>query len=628
MQRSIAAVSLGGGLQEKLYAVAAAGFTLVELTESDVILSDMLPGDIRLLLDETGLSVSAFHAMSDIEALPDAAFRRTLESIERKFELMRELGAELLLISASSSPDAVDDDELAARHLHDVAGRAARHGMRIAYEASVSARHVRNTSHAWKIVQRANHSALGLVVDSFESLAGDHPGSLEEIPGARIFLVQLADAPSLQLDAPTLGRHFRCFPGQGALELSGFVAELIDSGYSGPFSLEILNAEIRALPVRQAALDAMRSLTFVEEQVHGSGRSSPGSVFASADPPAHAADEAIGFIEFAVNADSRRELGRWLEMLGYQSAGQHHSKDVHLYRQGDVFVVLNAVGDTFAHYYHHLHGTSVCAIGLHVSNPSEVLERVGLYRYKLYRERHGINEYDMPAVRSPDGSLVHILGKDYSPAQDFAITDVSPTSTVGLRRVDHVGRAVPSGQMGAWVLFLRTVLGLQVDRPLAIPDPHGTVSSTALTDRSHRIRFPLTSSDNSSTVVAKVLSNFGGAGVNQIAFETDDIFASIAAIRANGMPLLEIPANYYSNLETAKGLSRSMIERLAEANVLYDSDGNGGEFFHAYTDFFGGRFFFEIVQRSGGYDRYGEANSAVRLAVQAKHKINRGQSRC
>jgi 4-hydroxyphenylpyruvate dioxygenase len=221
---------------------------------------------------------------------------------------------------------------------------------------------------------------------------------------------------------------------------------------------------------------------------------------------------------------------------------------------------------------------------------------------------------------------VHILGKDYSPAQDFAITDVSPTSTVGLHRVDHVGRAVPSGQMGAWVLFLRTVLGLQVDQPLAIPDPHGTVSSTALTDRSHRIRFPLTSSDNSGTVVAKVLSNFGGAGVNQIAFETDDIFASITAIRANGMPLLEIPANYYSNLETAKGLSRSLVERLAEANVLYDSDGNGGEFFHAYTDFFGGRFFFEIVQRRGGYDRYGEANSAVRLAVQAKHKINQGQT--
>jgi 4-hydroxyphenylpyruvate dioxygenase len=313
-------------------------------------------------------------------------------------------------------------------------------------------------------------------------------------------------------------------------------------------------------------------------------------------------------------------------MLGYQSAGQHHSKDVYLYRQGDVFVVLNAVGDTFAHYYHHLHGTSVCAIGLHVSNPSEVLERVNLYRYKLYRERHGINEYDMPAVRSPDGSLVHFLGQDYSPAQDFAITHVSPASTVGLRRVDHVGRAVPSGQMGAWILFLRTVLDLQVDRPLAIPDPHGTVSSTALTDRSHRIRFPLTSSDNSSTVVAKVLSNFGGAGVNQIAFETNDIFASIAAIRANGMPLLEIPANYYSNLEATQGLSPTQVKRLARANVLYDSDGSGGEFFHAYTDFFGGRFFFEIVQRSGGYDRYGEANSAVRLAVQAKHRINREQS--
>lgn len=626
MQRSIAAVSLGGGLQEKLYAIAAAGFTLVELTESDVILSDMRPGEIRQQLDEIGLSVSAFHAMSDIEAMPDAAFRRTLATVERKFELMEELGAGLLLISASSSLNAVDDDDLAARHLHDVAESASRHGMRIAYEASRTARHVRDAAHAWKIVQRASHAALGLVVDSFESLASDSVDSLRNIPGNRIFLVQLADAPSLQIDAVTLGRHFRCFPGQGSLDITGFTAVVIDSGYSGPFSLEILNAEIRAAPVRQTALDAMRSLTFVEEQIRSSGRTTASSVFAKAEPPVLPAEGSIGFIEFAVDADSRRELGRWLEMLGFQSAGHHHSKDVYLYRQGEVFVVLNAGSDTFAHYYHHLHGTSVCAIGLRVSNPADGLLRAELYRYKLYRERRGSNEYDMPAVRSPDGSLVHFLGRDYSPAQDFSITEESSASTAGIRRIDHIGRAVPSGQMGAWVLFFRTVLGLQVDQSLSIRDPHGSVSSTALSDRSHGIRFPLTCSDNSSTVVGKVLTNFGGAGVNQIAFETDDIFASIAAIRSNGMPLLEIPANYYSNLASVNSLPRSLVRRLAEANVLYDSDANGGEFFHAYTVFFGGRFFFEFVQRCGGYDRYGEVNSAIRLAVQAKHKPNRDQT--
>lgn len=622
MERSIAAVSLGGGLQEKLYAIAAAGFTLVELTESDLLLSDMRPGEIRQLLDEIGLSVSVFHAMSDIEAVPAPEFHRSLLRVERKFELMRELGAPLLLVSASTSPDAIDDDAIAAQHLRELAEKGAGYGIRIGYEASASARHVRTTGHAWNIVRRADHPGIGLVLDSFEVLVGsDDAAIVTAIPGDRIFMVQLADAPSLQIDAVTLGRHFRSFPGQGVLDVAGFVANIADTGYAGAFSLEVLNDEVRAAPVRQSALDAMRSLTFVEEQIFHAGKKLRNSAFGESPPPALPGDESIGFIEFAVDASSRQELGHWLQSLGFSNAGRHRSKDVDLYRQGDVLIVLNAGRDTFAHYYHHLHGISVCAIGMHLSNPADVMERAALYQYKHYQERRGPQEYDMPAVRSPDGSLIHLLGGDYSPAQDFVLHESKPTSYVGIRRVDHMARAVPPGQMGAWVLFYRTILGLVPEKSLNIADPHGTVSSTALRDRSNQLRLPLTCSDNSGTVVARALTNFGGAGVNQIAFETNDIFSSVAAIRMNGMQLLKIPANYYRKLEEDRDVPQSLVRQLEESNILYDADGKGGEFFHAYTDFFGGRFFFEIVQRTGGYDRYGEANSPVRLAVQAKHKL-------
>ncbi|HSD68438.1 MAG TPA: TIM barrel protein [Woeseiaceae bacterium] len=622
MERSIAAVSLGGGLQEKLYAIASAGFTLVELTESDLLLSDMRPGEIRQLLDEIGLCVSAFHAMSDIEAVPEEEFHRALQRVERKFELMKELGAPLLLVSASTSPDAIDDDELAAQHLRELAAKAADYGIRIGYSASASARHVRRISQAWNIVRCADHPGIGLVLDSFEVLVGGGDvGMVAAIPGEKIFMVQLADAPSLHIDAITLGRHFRSFPGQGVLDVAGFVAATVDTGYQGAYSLEVLNDEVRAAPVRQSALDAMRSLTFVEEQIYYTGRKLRNSTFAASAPPALPGDESIGFIEFAVNASSRLELGQWLQSLGFASAGRHRSKDVDLYRQGDVLIVLNAGRDTFAHYYHHLHGISVCATGMHVSNPADILERAALYQYKHYQERRGPQEYEMPAVRSPDGSLIHLLGDDYSPAQDFVLHESGMVSAVGIKRVDHMARAVPPGQMGAWILFYRSILGLVPEKSLNIADPHGTVSSTALRDRSNQLRLPLTCSDNSATVVARALTNFGGAGVNQIAFETDDIFASVTAIRRNGMDLLRIPANYYRRLEEDREVSQSLVRKLEDANILYDADGKGGEFFHAYTDFFGGRFFFEVVQRSGGYDRYGEVNSPVRLAVQARHKL-------
>jgi 4-hydroxyphenylpyruvate dioxygenase len=249
-----------------------------------------------------------------------------------------------------------------------------------------------------------------------------------------------------------------------------------------------------------------------------------------------------------------------------------------------------------------------------------------LYQYKHYEERRGPQEYDMPAVRSPDGSLIHLLGDDYAPAQDFALHEYDSTSAIRINGVDHVARAVPPGQMGAWVLFYRTILGLVVERSLDIADPHGIVSSTALRDRGNRLRLPLTCSDNSDTVVSRALTSFGGAGINQIAFATDDIFSSVAAIRSNGMPLLKIPSNYYRKLEQDQKVPQSLLKSLEHAGILYDCDGKGGEFLHAYTDFFGGRFFFEIVQRSGGYDRYGEVNSPVRLAVQAKHRLRRAHA--
>jgi 4-hydroxyphenylpyruvate dioxygenase len=625
MRRSIASVSLGGSLQEKLYAIAAARFDAVELTEAELALSEMQPRDIRQLLDEIGLGISVFHSIIEVEGVSAAAFEKTLTRAERKFELMNELGATLLRIPSNAGSEALDNYEVATAQLAALADRAQKHGIKIGYEAIATGRFVTHFLDAWKIIEAASRANLGLIVDSFEVLAnGDDPAPLATIPGDKIFLVQLADAPALSIDTEILGRHFRCFPGQGGLDVPGFAGHVLDSGYSGPFSLEVLNDVIRAAPVRSAALDGYRSLTFVEERLFRTGRKSRPSVFAESQPPAEQNDASVGFIEFAVNSDSQRELGGWLANMGFSHAGTHRSKDVTLYRQGDVLVVLNAGSDTFAHYYHHLHGTSVCAIGLRVSDPQTLLARADLYMYKRYEERVGPQEYMMPAVRTPDGSLLHLLDPQYEPGTDFVIDGSSEAPGSLIHKVDHLVRAVPEDQFDSWVLFYRTLLGLKADDSLDLADPHGVVHSRALHDADNRLRMPLTYSDNSKTVVARSLSSFGGAGVNQIAFDTDDIFAAVAEMRRRGVPLLSIPDNYYRELAQNRDISEDLVDRMHSASVLYDSDATGGQFFHVYTEFFNNRFFFEIVQRENGYNRYGECNAPVRMAAQAKYQQRHG----
>jgi 4-hydroxyphenylpyruvate dioxygenase len=618
MRHSIATVSLSGGLQEKLYAIAAARFDLVEIFENELAFFDGGPADIRELVGQLGLGISLFQPFFDFEATPDDLFARNLDRADRKLDLMVELGAPMMLVSSNASAHAIADDERTAAQLRVMAEHAAERGLRLGYEAVAWGAHVKSYRHAWRIVQKADHPALGLILDSFHTLAvGDDPAGLGEIPAQKLFHLQLSDAPRTAMDVRSVGRHFRCLPGQGALDLAGFTAAALRAGYRGPLSIEVFNDELRAAPNRQTAVEAKRALLHVEEGVRRLGVIPPGVELA--DPPPPPSLNGVTYVEFAVDPVSARGLAAWLEQLGFARAGRHRSKDVTLYRQGEALIVLNAGADSFAHYYHHLHGPSVCAIALAVADREALLRRAQAYGYKRHAEQTGPGEYAMPALRAPDGSLVPLVDAAYDPMLDFEPA-ADGGADAGLMAFDHIARAVPAGQLDAWVLYDRLLLGLEPEAAVELPDLHGLVRSTALSDPSRRVRLPLSVSESGRTVVARSLDAFAGAGVNQIALRTDDIFGAVAAMRARGAGLLSIPASYYGELALSTDLDAATIGRLRAHDVLYAEDGRGGQFLHAYTELFDGRFFFEVVERRGGYDGYGEANAPVRMAAQARHR--------
>ncbi|MFC3068872.1 bifunctional sugar phosphate isomerase/epimerase/4-hydroxyphenylpyruvate dioxygenase family protein [Phenylobacterium soli] len=626
MRRSIATVSLSGNLQEKLLAIAAAKFDSIELFENDLLFFDGTARDVRAMVEDVGLKISLFQPFRDFEGVPDEVFRRNLDRAERKFDVMGDLDAKMMLVCSNVSPAAIADDERAAAQLHELAERAAARGIRIGYEALAWGAQVKTYGHVWEIVRRAAHSHLGVILDSFHTLAlGDGVEGIAHIPGEKIFFVQLADAPLLKMDVLSWSRHFRCFPGQGDFDVAAFAAKAIEAGYTGPLSLEIFNDEFRATAPSRTARDGMRSLLFLEEQIRGQLEESPAEPGRAPrprvdllDPPPPPDLSGVAFLEFAVDATARGELARWLEGMGFQRVGVHRGKDVTLYRQGDLAIALNAEPESFAHSYYLLHGVSVCAIGLRAADPAGLLSRAEVFGCQRFEERVGPDEAPMPGLRAPDGSLIYVVDESFDAAADF-VRDRGEGASAGLvSAVDHVGQALPGDHFDTWLLFYRAVLRLKPEESWVLPDPYGLVKSRALANAARNVRFPLSFSESSRTVVARSLTTFSGAGVNQVAFSTGDIFKAVRALRKAGLELLRIPENYYDDLAARLGLDEAFVEKLRDHGVLYDRDAEGGEFLHVYTRTFHDRFFFEIVQRQGGYDQYGAANAPVRMAAQSR----------
>lgn len=609
--RAIATVCLSGDLRSKLEAASRAGYEGVEIFENDLLSFDGSPKELRALCERLGLKIVAFQPFRDFEAMPEPQRTRNFERALRKFDLMEELGTDFLLICSNVSPQCIDDIERVAADLRELAGMAAERGLRIGFEALAWGRHINDYRTAWEAVKRADHPALGVVLDSFHILSRGHElEAMAAIPGDKIALVQIADAPLLDMDVLQWSRHFRCFPGQGRLPLADFMRALAKTRYAGPLSLEIFNDAFRAAPAMVTAMDGLRSLIWLERLAEGASWSAPLSPTTEYS--------GVHFLEFTLDEESAAPLGEFLSALGFHHIGRHRSKNVELWRQGDIHLVLNFETDSFAHTFRLLHGTSVCAVGLRVSDLDAALARAKLYKASRFHGPLGQGEMEIPALRGIEGGLVYLVNdaqaRDAQWKTDFNLFEDAQGDDTGLLNIDHMSYVLPPTQLLSWLLFHRTVFGFRAGTEHEIADPRGMVLSQAVTSPDGSIRLSLNTSLAQDTLPGRFLSEHQG-GVQQIAFATGQIFETIEAMRARGLPMLRIPANYYDDLAARFDLEDGLLEAMKTLNILYDRN-EDGEFFHAYTETFMGRFFFEVVERRGNYAQFGAANTPIRLAAQ------------
>ena len=427
MRKCIATVSVSGALVDKLDAIAAARFDAIEVFENDLINFPGTPDGIRKQWPTTAASASTSTSRFAISMRrPTRSSGAISTARSASSTSWTTLGAPMILVCSNASPRRGHrrraDRSTAPRAR---GSRRAAQSARRATRRSRGRAHVNHYEHAWSIVEAADHPQLGIVIDSFHILSlGDEPEGIAAIPGEKIFFLQMADAPRLAMDVLQWSRHYRCFPGPGAVRPCAVPRAGAGRRLHRPFFARDLQRRVPrgAEPAHGGRRDAVDPLLRGADPRSGWRRDDAGSSVPRERAAAHArAGRAVRSAarrrSFRASRSSsspstRRASGCsttcW-RALGFRRAGRHRSKHVTLYRQGAINLILNAEPDSFARLHFADHGPSVCAIGVATDDSVRALNRATALHCPRFDSRLGPNELTIPAVRTPGGSLVYFV---------------------------------------------------------------------------------------------------------------------------------------------------------------------------------------------------------------------------
>jgi 4-hydroxyphenylpyruvate dioxygenase len=637
MRTGIATVCLSGTLKEKMQACAIAGFDGIEIFEQDLVTSSLSPEDIRKMAADLGLTLDLYQPFRDFDSVPEDLLAANLRRADAKFRLMSRLGMDTILVCSNVGTATLDDDSLRAEQLARLAGLAGDHGVRVAYEALAWGKYVNDYEHAHRLVAAVDHPNLGTCLDSFHILSRDwDTAPIEAFRADKIFFVQVADAPKLSMDVLSWSRHYRVFPGEGQFELAKFMGHVVRAGYTGPVSLEVFNDVFRQSDVERTAVDAMRSLIWLEEQsakwldantplLDGGANGTGGTVAGGPATPGRRrypmelatlpqVAEPAGFNFAEVKAADTAALETVLGQLGFEFNGRHRTKDVQLWTMGHARIIINELAPLGSA------EPAIAALGFDVDSPVIASARAQQLKAPAVPRKSQADEEVFQGFAAPDSTEIFLC--QGSPDGTAAwISEFGEGLEVpgGARSavIDHVNLAQPWQHFDEAVLFYTSALALEPQPYAEVASPSGLVRSQIMQTSDRAVRLVLN--------LAPVIQQDGAdSGTLQrrtyqehIAFAVDDLVATASAARDRGLDFLQIPANYYEDLDARFDLDPEFLATLRELNLLYDRDAEG-EFLHFYTATVGS-VFFEMVERRGGYDGYGAPNAPVRHAVQYDH---------
>ena len=341
------------------------------------------------------------------------------------------------------------------------------------------------------------------------------------------------------------------------------------------------------------------------------------------------------FIEYA--APDPAALGRLFEQMGFVAVARHRSKNVLLYRQGDVNFIVNAEPDSFAQSFARVHGPSICAIAFRVADAAKACAFAAGEGAWAVENRPGPMELNIPAIKGIGDSLIYLVDRyPGSPAnagsgvsiydidfQPIAGVDQHPAGA-GLTYLDHLTHNVHRGRMGEWADFYQRIFNFREVRYFDIEGKLTGLKSKAMTSPCGKIRIPINESADDKSQIQEYLVAYRGEGIQHVALGTRDIFASVEALRKRDVVFQDTPDTYYDLLDTRLPGHKEDSRRLRANRILLDGAPAKDEMLlQIFTSTVIGPIFFEIIQRKGN-EGFGEGNFQALFESIELDQVRRG----
>lgn len=341
------------------------------------------------------------------------------------------------------------------------------------------------------------------------------------------------------------------------------------------------------------------------------------------------------FVEYT--APDATALQSLFLQLGFVPYKKHRSKQVTLYKQGDIHFILNEEKASFAQSFAKIHGPSVCAMSFRVEDAAKAYRELLQLNAKPFSHEIGPMELNIPAIEGVGGSLIYLVDRYDNPSIydiDFVDLPHQPhqsidISGVGLKVIDHLTHNVHRGRLDVWAKFYEDLFNFREIRYFDIEGTQTGLFSRAMTSPCNKIRIPINESADDKSQIAEYLQAYNGEGIQHIALSTDNIYETVEALYAKGIQFLDVPDTYYEEVDHRLPGHGEDLERLQKNRILIDgtvSEKTGKAetiLLQIFTQNVIGPIFFEIIQRKGN-EGFGEGNFTALFESIERDQIRRG----
>ena len=336
------------------------------------------------------------------------------------------------------------------------------------------------------------------------------------------------------------------------------------------------------------------------------------------------------FVEYA--APDPALLRGLFEKMGFPTVATHRSKDVTLHKQGDINFIINAEQDSFAQQFARQHGPCACAMAFRVADAAYAFDRaVSLGATPVPSDPRPM-ELNIPAIEGIGGSRLYFVDR-YG---DNTIYDVDfvfepdwrermASMSTGLTYLDHLTHNVYRGNMVKWADFYEKFFNFREIRYFDIEGKVTGLLSKAMTSPCGKIRIPLNESRDDHSQIEEFLKSYKGEGIQHIALGTDDIYASVDKLLANGIKLQDTNDAYFDLIDERLPGHGENVNELRKRRILIDGAPTEGQglLLQIFTENVIGPIFFEIIQRKGN-EGFGEGNFQALFESLELDQIRRG----